>query len=166
MGKILPVLMALIGVGAGVGAGIMLKPDHVEDSNVATCAPEPAGEHTEPAPQVDDHDDATVPEYVKMHNQFVIPVVKDGDMAALVVLSISIEVTPGGKEATFQREPKLRDAFNQVLFDHANAGGFDGVFTSSNNMILLRDSLYEVARKVAGPVVKDILIAEIVRQDV
>ncbi len=33
-------------------------------------------------------------------------------------------------------------------------------------MILLRDSLYEVARKVAGPVVKGILIAEIVRQDV
>lgn len=166
MGKILPILMALIGVGAGVGAGIMLKSEHVEDGDIATCAPEPAGEHAESAPEVDEHGDAVVPEYVKMHNQFVIPVVKDGNMAALVVLSISIEVTPGGKEATFQREPKLRDAFNQVLFDHANAGGFDGVFTSSNNMILLRDSLYEVAKKVAGPVVKNILIAEIVRQDV
>ncbi len=102
MGKILPILMALIGVGAGIGAGIMLKPDHVE---IAACAPEPAGDHAEPAPEVDEHGDAVVPEYVKMHNQFVIPVVKDGDMAALVVLSISIEVTPGGKEATFQREP-------------------------------------------------------------
>lgn len=101
-----------------------------------------------------------------MNNQFVIPVLKDGNMAALVVLSISLEVTPGGKEATFQREPKLRDAFNQVLFDHANSGGFDGVFTNSNKMVVLRDSLYEVAQKVAGPVVQDILINNIVRQDI
>jgi len=166
MGKILPILLALIGVGAGIGAGVMLKPEPVVEADTATCGPETGGDHAETAYDVDEHDDEILPEYVKMHNQFVIPVVKDGKMAALVVLSISIEVAPGGKEATFQREPKLRDAFNQVLFDHANAGGFEGVFTNSNNMTLLRDSLYEIARKVAGPVVKDVLIAEIVRQDV
>lgn len=166
MGKILPILFALIGVGAGIGAGVMLKPEPVVETDIATCSPETKDDHAEATHVVDDHGDDVVPEYVKMNNQFVIPVVKDGKMAALVVLSISIEVTPGGKEATFQREPKLRDAFNQVLFDHANAGGFEGTFTNSNNMTLLRDSLYEIARKVAGPVVKDVLIAEIVRQDV
>ncbi len=166
MGKILPILFALIGVGAGIGAGVMLKPEPVVETDTATCGPETKDDHAETVHDVDDHGDDVVPEYVKMNNQFVIPVVKDGKMAALVVLSISIEVTPGGKEATFQREPKLRDAFNQVLFDHANAGGFEGAFTNSNNMTLLRDSLYEIARKVAGPVVKDVLIAEIVRQDV
>ncbi len=166
MGKILPILFALIGVGAGIGAGVMLKPEPVVETDVATCGPEAKDDHAETSHDVDDHGDDVVPEYVKMNNQFVIPVVKDGKMAALVVLSISIEVTSGGKEATFQREPKLRDAFNQVLFDHANAGGFEGTFTNSNNMTLLRDSLYEIARKVAGPVVRDVLIAEIVRQDV
>ena len=171
MGKILPVLLALIGVGAGIGVGVMLKPEPVIEAAIPTCAPAEGAAHAE-APSaaashsVDENGDEIPPEYVKMHNQFVIPVVKDGEMAALVVMSISIEVTAGGKEATFQREPKLRDAFNQVLFDHANSGGFDGAFTNSNNMAVLRDSLYEIAVKVAGPVVKDILIAEIVRQDV
>ncbi len=167
MGKILPILMALIGAGAGVGAGIMLKPDSAEQKDVADCtSPASEGEHSALPPTVDEHGQEITPEYVKMNNQFVIPVLKDGNMAALVVLSISLEVTPGGKEATFQREPKLRDAFNQVLFDHANSGGFDGVFTNSNKMVVLHDSLYEVAQKVAGPVVQDILINDIVRQDI
>jgi len=163
MGKILPILLLLIGVGAGVGAGIVLKPAPAVHSDVADCAPV---EHAALAPVVDDHGNEIGPEYVKMSNQFVIPVVSDGKMTALVVLSISLEVSAGGKEATFQMEPKLRDAFNQVLFDHANAGGFDGVFTNSHNMILLRDSLYEVAKKISGPVIKGILFGEIVRQDV
>lgn len=166
MGKILPILLALIGVGAGIGAGVMLKPEPVEEHAVGDCGPQIEAEHTEIAHKVDEHGDEILPEYVKMHNQFVIPVVEDGKMAALVVIAISLEVTAGGKEATFQREPKLRDAFNQILFDHANAGGFEGTFTSSNNMTVLRDALYEIAVKVAGPVVKDVLIAEIVRQDV
>jgi len=166
MGKILPILLALFGVGAGIGAGVMLKPDPVDEQTVGDCAPPSNAEHTEVAAAVDENGEEVLPEYVKMNNQFVIPVVEDGKMAALVVMSISLEVTAGGKEATFQREPKLRDAFNQILFDHANAGGFDGEFTSSNNMTVLRDALYEIAVKVAGPVVKDVLIAEIVRQDV
>ncbi len=166
MGKILPILMALIGVGAGIGAGFLLKPAPKEHSDKDPQQTETSIEHTEAAPSVDKDGNVIVPEFVKMNNQFVIPVIKQGKMAALVVLSISIEVIPGGKEATFQREPKLRDAFNQVLFDHANSGGFDGVFTRSNNMIILRDSLYQVARRVAGPVVRDILIGEIVRQDI
>ena len=98
-----------------------------------------------------------------MNNRFVIPVLEDGEMAALVVLSISLEVVAGGKEAIFQRQPKLRDAFRQILFDHANAGGFEGAFTNSNNMTLLRDAFYEITVKVAGPVVQDVLIAGIVR---
>lgn len=165
MGKLLPIIFALIGVGAGIGAGVMLKPEPVA-VDVANCVPVGEVEHTVAAHDTDENGDEVPPEYVKMNNQFVIPVVEDGRMAALVVLSISIEVTAGGKEATFQREPKLRDAFNQILFDHANSGGFDGTFTSSNKMTVLRDALYEIAVKVAGPLVKDVLIAEIVRQDV
>ncbi len=166
MGKILPILLAVIGVGAGIGVGVMLKPEPMDLSDVPVCRPATEGDHAVGAPEVAEDGEEVLPEYVKMNNQFVIPVVEDGKMAALVVLSISLEVSPGGKEVTFQREPKLRDAFNQILFDHANAGGFQGAFTSSNNMTVLRDSLYEIAVKVAGPVVKDVLIAEIVRQDV
>ena len=63
-------------------------------------------------------------------------------------------------------EPKLRDALLRVLFDHAHIGGFDGAFTESGRLSLLRVGLLEAAQATLGPVVTDILITDIVRQEV
>ena len=63
------------------------------------------------------------------------------------------------------RTRKLRDAFLQVMFDHANAGGFSGSFTDGSNLILLRAALLEMAVKTLGDVISDVLINDIVRQD-
>ena len=52
-----------------------------------------------------------------------------------------------------------------MLFDHANLGGFEGEFTSANNLSVLRAALLEVAQKDMGPIVTDVLIADIGRQD-
>ncbi|MFV2002568.1 MAG: flagellar basal body-associated FliL family protein, partial [Paracoccaceae bacterium] len=105
-------------------------------------------------------------EYVKLNNQFIIPVVNDGQVVSLVVMSLNLEVAAGGRELVYQREPKLRDVFLQVLFDHANAGGFDGAFTSGSNMTQLRDALRESAKKTLGETLTDVLIVDVVRQDV
>lgn len=145
---ILPLILGLTGLGAGVGAGVFLRP---------TTDPDPA-EMAEAEP-------AEPPEYVKLNNQFVIPVVEDGNVSALVVLSLSLEVTPGSTEAVFAAEPKLRDVFLQVLFDHANAGGFKGSFTDASNLVVLRQALKEVALPVLADKVKDVLIVDIARQD-
>jgi hypothetical protein len=106
-----------------------------------------------------------VPDYVKLNNQFVVPVVEGGRVAAMVILSLSLEVAPGSSEAVYAREPKLRDVFLQVLFDHANAGGFRGTFTDGANLVLLREALQESAASVLGAMVTDVLISDIVRQD-
>ncbi len=82
-----------------------------------------------------------------------------------MVLSLSLEVTTAMTEQVYAREPRLRDGFLRVLFDHANAGGFGGAFTQSNNMEILRGALLEVARKSLGAAVSDVLIIDIVRQD-
>ncbi len=171
MGKLIPVIMLLVGVGIGVGAGIFLKPappdvphDGTTEQVDAHGDAVPAG-HGAEGNAADQPDSDPVVEYVKMSNQFVVPVVANEKVTALVVLSLSLEVTAGGKEETFQREPKLRSAFNQVLFDHANSGGFDGVFTDASNMIVLEDALYEVAVKIMGDIMRDVLIVDIVRQD-
>ena len=100
-----------------------------------------------------------------MNNQFVVPGVDGGRVAAMVVLSVSIEVEAGNTEAVYQREPKLRDVFLQVLFDHANTGGFSGSFTDGANLIVLRTSLKEAAVLVMGSAVRDVLITDIARQD-
>lgn len=147
MRKIIPLLLALLGLAAGGGAGFALRPVPASD------APPPEAEAEAP------------PDYVKLNNQFVVPVVEDGQVAALVILALSLEVTQGSSEAVYLREPKLRDGMLQVLFDHANAGGFRGAFTDGSNLVLLRKALLEMAKQVLGDMVSDVLIVDIMRQD-
>jgi hypothetical protein len=170
MQKILPVLLALIGLGLGGGAGFLLRPPAEEAVTIDPCGDSDTHGAATPEDSAGDighgeEEGALVHDYVKLNNQFVVPVVEHNDVVALVILSISLEVAAGNSEAVYLREPKLRDVFLQVLFDHANAGGFDGAFTQSNNMDVLRSSLLEVARKTLGAVVTDVLIIDIVRQD-
>lgn len=168
MGKILPILLALIGLGAGIGGGIALRPNP-EDQTLLTPCGEDGDSHTtvseaEQSGNVET-DQQNSPDYVKLNNQFVVPVVQDGSVTALVVMSLSLELNSGGPELVYQREPKLRDALLQVLFDHANAGGFDGNFTSGRNMEALRRALRESAINTLGPEVSDVLIVDVVRQE-
>lgn len=147
MRKLLPVVLGLMGLGVGIGAGVFWRHDPESQTQAKKTEPKES------------------PEYVKLNNQFVVPVVEDGRVAALVVMSLSLEVTAGSTETVFEREPKLRDVFLQVLFDHANAGGFRGSFTDGSNLVVLRQALKEVAVPVLGDLVTDILIVDIARQD-
>nr|WP_275982060.1 flagellar basal body-associated FliL family protein [Frigidibacter sp. ROC022] len=153
---LLPLVLALAGLGAGLGAGIALKP-------APQVAADPCGEPqpgTRPPEPVElEHD------YVKLNNQFIVPVLKEGRIESLVVLTLSLEVVKGGQEQIYAREPKLRDAFLRVLIDHANSGGFDGTFTSNGNMTHLREALNNAAQMVVKDVVTEVLIVDIVRQD-
>ncbi|MBC7142683.1 MAG: flagellar basal body-associated FliL family protein [Rhodobacteraceae bacterium] len=165
MRKLLPILLALFGLAAGGGAGFLLRPPPEETVEINPCGKDEAeGAHGAVAAEADP-DAPPAHEYVKLNNQFVVPVVEDGEIASLVILSISLEVATGSTEQVYAREPKLRDSFLQVLFDHANAGGFRGAFTQSNNMDVLRSGLLEIARKAMGATVSDVLIVDIVRQD-
>lgn len=173
MGKFLPVLLAIMGLGAGVGAGLALRHEPAATDSAAdgscpcdcatlTAALESAGIDPYAPAETDDSDS----DFVKLNNQFVVPVVKGERIAAMVVLSISLEVPAGGAEPVYQREPRLRDKFLQVLFDHANSGGFDGAFTAGRNMESLRTGLLETARQELGASIKDVLITDIARQDI
>jgi polyisoprenoid-binding protein YceI len=173
LARLLPVVLLLAGLAAGAGAGLVLRPAPPAESSAAaegdaarpaeTPATAAAEAEGQAAPGDEDADAAY--DYVKLNNQFVVPVVEEGRVAALVILSLSLEVTAGQSEAVYQIEPKLRDSFLQVMFDHANAGGFKGTFTDGSNMVLLRQALREVAQRVMGEDVSDVLIVDIVRQD-
>ena len=153
MRKLLPLLLALIGLAAGVGAGFFLRPAPPNPAEAEKAAEEAAQEEAVP------------PDYVKLSNQFVVPVIEGGRVASMVLLSLSLEVKAGSSDTVYAREPKLRDMFLQVLFDHANVGGFRGSFTDGSNLVQLRRALKEKATSVLGDVVTDVLITEIARQD-
>lgn len=168
--KLLPLVLALVGTGAGVGAGLFLMPpqgdtpvaaDHSDDHS----ADKPDDPHpADDAHKADSHD-GEGNEYVKLSNQFVIPIMGAKRVEALVVAALSLEVTGGTTPVVYEREPKLRDVFLQVMFDHANIGGFEGPFTSGDRMEILRSALLDAARSVLGSDVQDVLITEIARQD-
>lgn len=167
MKKLLPILLALLGTGIGVGAGFFLMPppaeEHAEGGAIECVPPAEHAEAETPA-EGEDAPPATR-EYVKLNNQFVIPIMGDDRVNALVVAALSVEVTTGSTEMVYSREPKLRDVFLQVLFDYANVGGFEGNFTNGTRMQELRRSLLEAAKPVLGDAVSDVLITEIARQD-
>lgn len=158
MAKLLPILLLIIGAAAGGGAGMFLKPEPQEACTQEPCEETASEEATEPESEVE-------PIYVAMKNQFVVPVIQDAKVKSLVVLSISLEITSEDTEIVFSREPKLRDVFLRALFDHAHIGGFDGAFTESGRLSILRVALLEAAQSVIGTDVSDILITDIVRQE-
>lgn len=180
MGKLLPVLIALAGLGAGIGAGFALRPapEAAETAGAADAhgAEGAAAEHGAASPDcvpADGHsvtaklpDPASLPAYVKLANQFVVPLMDPDRVRATVILTLSLEVPQGSQDAVYAIEPKLRDAFLRVLFDHANAGGFDGNFLTSAGLDDLRDALLESAVASVGPAVKQVLIVDLVKQEI
>jgi len=161
---LLPGTLMLFGIGSGTAAGFFLapEPDLEEAKATQDCAAPEATNQPSVAAVADAGEER---EFAKLNNQFIIPVVEDGIVASLVVMSLNLEVTVGSRTAVFAVEPKLRDRFLQVMFDHANTGGFSGNFTSGTKMRILRDDLLRVAQEVSGTRVTDVLVIDIVRQD-
>lgn len=184
--KLLPTIIALAGLGTGVGAGIALRPDAdrplaehaaapcgipAEDveTNAAPVAGHAPAEHAAPAGHAAPANGSRGggdTEFVKIDNQFIVPVIETGRVAAMVVLSVTLEVAAGQSEGTNARLPKLRDRFLRAMLDHANVGGFSGTFTADGSVEQLRRNLIEAGRKELGDVLSDVLILDMNRQSV
>lgn len=167
MKKLLPIVMLLIGMGAGVGAGIFLRPteaEHVDSAEDISQSQETPTDEPDAGKEPSLSSEGM--EYVKFSNQFVVPIVTQERVSSLVVMTLSLEVTAGTGQNVYDAEPKLRDVFLRALFDHAAIRGFDGDFTRTSNLDIIRRNLRGLAQGVLGDsVVQDVLIFEIARQD-
>ena len=171
--KLLPLILLLVGAGAGVGAGMFLRPPPPppEAEMAEEGAEEKDGKKKEEkedakAEEKDEEEEPAEYEYVKLNNQFVIPIIRDDRIASMIVMSLSLEAAIGTQADLYKREAKIRDSFLQVLFDHANLGGFDGAFTDPSKLAPLRMALLEVAQRDHGEdIINDVLIVDIARQD-
>lgn len=187
MRKLLPLVIGLLGLGAGVGAGMALKPAPEPPVAAADCGVA-SGEHGEAAAEgaeaaaalpcapvaADPFAPAAPAErkpagelaYVTMDKPFVVPVFSGEKVAAMVVVSLSVETETEAAHAVEAVKPRLRDSFLKVMFRHANSGGFDGSFTTGRKMDDLKSALLQSAREVLETTpVDEVLITEIARQD-
>ncbi|AEI96242.1 hypothetical protein [Roseobacter litoralis] len=165
MKKILPILMLLLGSAAGVGAGVYLRPPPAEE---AAAPEELAEESSETTAKEEAKDELPIAgkEYVKLSNQFVVPIVEKDRVSSMIVMTLSVEAPEGQGQAVYDLEPKIRDVFLRILFDHAAIGGFRGAFLNNENLDIVRRNLRDGAIKTFGKdLISDVLIFEIARQD-
>lgn len=169
--KIIPVILILTFGGAGVAAGLILKPEDVSlQTEGNPCGDDPNGHSDMRSRGEETAKEPNAPEnlsfeYVKLTNQFIVPVIKGDIVRSVVIVALSLEVETGTKEKVYKVEPKLRDTFLQALFDHASLGGFDGAFATTENLIRMRKALKQAATSVLGDAVNDVLVTDIARQD-
>jgi hypothetical protein len=171
MKLLLPILLAIFGLVGGAGAGWYLKPipEPVAEpcldaegnpQDPAACAPEIDPHAVEHAPT----EGADASEFITLDRQFIVPIVEDDTVAAMMVLTLNLEVAPGKMERAFRNEPKLRDMMLRALFEHAYTGGFSGDFTAEHLVRELRGNLLAAGREVIGSDLRNVLIADMIRQ--
>jgi len=169
---LIPALMALLGLVGGAGAGWFLKPappaadpcvgadgTHVGEEACAALMEEKQAEALAKA-----YDGKEKSEFVPLERQFIVPVVAADRVAAMMVLSLGVEVAPGKVESVLKSEPKVRDALLRTLFAHAYSGGFEGDFTAEHVMRDLRRNMLVAVREVVGPDARNVLVQDIVKQ--
>jgi hypothetical protein len=104
-------------------------------------------------------------EFLKFKRQFVVPVVNEDRVGALVLLNIGISLSGDVKDELYQLEPKFRDAFMRELLGMSNSGYFNDELTDPQTYEILRETLLRAAKEIEKDGVKDILILDFARQD-
>ena len=175
---LLPLLLLLIGTGSGVGAAFFLKPGPAPvpeaGTDMAAAAPcGPVDEARAAASVGDSHATDASPieavagsEFAALENQFIVPVLEDDKLVAMMAITLSVEVPTGQMTRVYAVEPRLRDNLLQDMFQHSNIGGFSGNYTATDKMRILRQDLLRTTRSILGETALDVLIIDIKRQAV
>ncbi|MCL3881695.1 flagellar basal body-associated FliL family protein [Marivita sp. GX14005] len=158
--KLFPLVSLLLGLAAGGGAAIFLAPP----PEAPAADPDAAAAKLEPAPATE-AESAKDTEIVKLPNQFVVPVILNNRVRAMVILSIALEVETGLADQVRRLEPKLRDEFIEELFGLAALGGFKDELISRKTLELVKDALSHRAKAVLGGKPATILVTDMARQD-
>ena len=161
--KIMPVMALLVGLAGGATAALVLAPaedetaerDETGGSEDLSKAPEATGDREKP-------DDT---EIVKLPSQFVVPVILDNRVRAMVILSVALEVELGQGDTVRALEPKLRDEFLSELFNLAALDGFRDEMISRKTLELVKHALTARSVDVLGQEHVTVLITDMARQD-
>lgn len=104
-------------------------------------------------------------EFLKFKRQFVVPVMREDTVQALVLLNLGLEVTSKKRNELFRMEPRFRDAFIRELLSLSDSGYLHGDLTSPATYEVVRETLLRAANEVADEGIVNVLILDLSRQD-
>ena len=123
MRKLIPVLLAVVGIGAGGAIGFVMKPaEEPHETAKGGHAEETASESEHAAaPRIEAErpTKATDSEYMPLTRKLIVPFRRENGSKAFLALDVSLEVAPGEVAHAKSHEPKVVDAFLRVLIAFA-----------------------------------------------
>lgn len=103
--------------------------------------------------------------YLKFKRQFVVPVMTQGKIDALVIMNLNLELSSEAPDNAYSLEPKLRDAITRELLALSNEGVFGANLTSAESYENVRRTLLSASKAVLPDGIQDLLILDIARQE-
>ncbi|WP_372801888.1 hypothetical protein [Paracoccus seriniphilus] len=168
MTKLLFLSAPVIALVAGIAAGDYLRPaspgsEAEDNASLSSLIEAKKDADTRQDPPANTRTDVRTATFT-FPSQFFVPLMRNGDMGAMMILTLSVETAEDQLETMKQQEHRLRDALLRQLLIHANTGGFDGNFTTEVSLRVLRESLLTAARQATTLPVRAVLIEDIARQ--
>ncbi|MEP1142620.1 MAG: hypothetical protein ABJH52_02780 [Henriciella sp.] len=173
-------VVAIIFIALGSFAGVVLK----SPSEAAAAHSDEDAEHKEEGHEGDHKDDHKADDkkhgkkddhgksssssdsaFYKFSREFVVPVMREGQVKSLVILHINLETDPAVSEKLFSEDPKLRDNIMTTLIGLSNDGRTLERPTDINNFETIRAMVLMNLRDSVSDGIKNVLIIDMAKQD-
>ena len=176
MKLIITSIVAVIFVALGSFAGVMLKPS-VEVSASTADKESKEGDDAYGDEKKDDKKSSKKGDkydkgassgdsaYYKFSREFVVPIMRTGQVKSLVIIHISLETDSATSEKLFSEEPKLRDNIMTTLIELSNDGRTLVDLTNVNNYETIRAMILMNLQDSISDKIKNVLIVDIAKQD-
>ncbi len=103
--------------------------------------------------------------YYKFSREFVVPIMRRGEVESLVIIHIQIEADPKVSASLFRMDPKLRDNIMTSLIALSHETDALQNFAEVQNYETIRATLLRNLRDVVPDGLKNVLIVDIGRQN-
>lgn len=178
MKLIITSVVAIVFIAAGSFAGVVLKaPSSASASATDEHADDHGDDHGEHADddhgksKKDSHGDdgygksSGDASYYKFSREFVVPIMRGGQVKSLVILHISLETDSATSEKLFSEEPKLRDNIMTTLIELSNDGRTLERPTEVSNYETIRAMVLMNLKDAITDKIKNVLIVDVAKQD-
>lgn len=177
MKLIITSLVAIVFVAAGSFAAVVLKTPSEATASQAEGGDDEhhddhGDDHGKTAKKKDKQDDGYGKKassgssaYYKFSREFVVPIMRGGQVTSLVILHISLETDSSTSEKLFSEEPKLRDNIMTTLIGLSNDGRTLEEPTNINNYETIRSMILMNLKDSIDDGIQNVLIVDMAKQN-